>query len=103
MSCVSSSLQGRRLTLTGLGLSMPGRAYPKHAIKRVDRLLGIQHFRAERPLFYWVMLRALLGSKKHPLILVDWSRIDAPGVAFLLRAAIPLAGRSFSIYESQKA
>src|SRR3546814_9547489 len=46
------------------------------------------------------MLRALLGSLKHPLILVDWSRIDAPGDAFLLRAAIPLAGRSFPIYES---
>ncbi len=100
MSCVSSLLQGRRLTLTGLGRSMPGRAYPKHAIKRVDRLLGNQHLRAERPLFYWVMLRALLGSLKHPLILVDWSRVDAPGDAFLLRAAIPLAGRSFPIYES---
>ncbi len=76
---------------------MPGQAYPKHAIKRVDRLLGNQHLRAERPLFYWVILRALLGSMKHPLILVDWSRIDAPGNAFLLRAAIPLAGRSFPI------
>ncbi|CRM99373.1 Transposase [Pseudomonas sp. 34 E 7] len=79
---------------------MPGQAFPKHAIKRVDRLLGNQHLRAERPLFYWVILRALLGSVKHPLILVDWSRIDAPGNAFLLRAAIPLAGRSFPIYES---
>ncbi len=78
---------------------MPGQAFPKHAIKRVDRLLGNQHLRAERPLFYWVILRALLGSVKHPLILVDWSRIDAPGNAFLLRAAIPLAGRSFPIYE----
>ncbi|AZE92316.1 Mobile element protein [Pseudomonas orientalis] len=79
---------------------MPGQAFPKHAIKRVDRLLGNQHLRAERPLFYLVILRALLGSVKHPLILVDWSRIDAPGDAFLLRAAIPLAGRSFPIYES---
>ncbi|WP_256823083.1 MULTISPECIES: hypothetical protein [unclassified Pseudomonas] len=43
VSCVSSLLQGRRLTLTGLGRSMPGQAYPKHAIKRVDRLLGNQH------------------------------------------------------------
>ncbi len=78
---------------------MPGRAYPKHAIKRVDRLLGNVHLHAERPLFYWVILQALLGSLKHPLILVDWSRIDAPGKAFVLRAAIPLAGRSFPIYE----
>jgi hypothetical protein len=100
MSCVSSLLQGRRLTLTALGRFMTGRAYPKHSIKRVDRLLGNQHLRSERPLFYWVMLRALLGSLKHPLILVDWSRIDASGTAFLLRASIPLAGRSFPVYES---
>ncbi|WP_413791797.1 IS4 family transposase [Pseudomonas sp. N4] len=100
MCCVSALLQGQCLTLTALGRFMPSRAYPKHAIKRVDRLLGNPHLRAERPLFYWVMLRALLGNLKHPLILVDWSPIDAPGKFFLLRAAIPLAGRSFPIYES---
>ncbi|QAY88322.1 IS4 family transposase, partial [Pseudomonas arsenicoxydans] len=37
MCCVSSLLRGRRLTLTGLGRFMSGKAYPKHAIKRVDR------------------------------------------------------------------
>lgn len=100
MCTVAALLQGRRLTLTGLGRSMPGTAYPKHAIKRVDRLIGNAHLQAERSLFYWAMLRALLGSLKHPLILVDWSPIDAPGNYFLLRAAIPLAGRSFPIYES---
>ena len=50
---------------------MPGQAHPKHAIKRVDRLLENQHLRTERPLFYWTMVRALLGSLKNPLILVD--------------------------------
>jgi len=100
MCCVSSLLRGRRLTLTGLGRFMSGKAYPKHAIKRVDRLLGNRHLQTERSLFYWVMLRALLGPLKHPLILVDWSPIDAAGEFFLLRAAIPLAGRSFPIYES---
>lgn len=100
MCCVSALLEGRRLTLTGLGRFLPGRAYPKHAIKRVDRLLGNLHLQTERPLFYWVMLRALLGALKHPLILVDWSPIDASREFFLLRAAIPLAGRSFPIYES---
>ncbi|WP_320110005.1 IS4 family transposase [Pseudomonas sp. B21-056] len=100
MCCVSALLQGRRLTLTGIGRAMLGQAYPKHSIKRVDRLLGDARLQAERPLFYWVILRALLGTLKHPLILVDWSRIDAPGKAFLLRAAIPFAGRSYPIYES---
>lgn len=100
MCCVSSLLRGRRLTLTGLGRFMSDKAYPKHAIKRVDRLLGNRHLQSERSLFYWVMLRTLLGPLKHPLILVDWSPIDAAGEFFLLRAAIPLAGRSFPIYKS---
>jgi len=45
------------------------------------------------------MLRALLGSLKHPLILVDWSPIDAAGKLFPLRAAIPVAGRSLPVCE----
>ncbi|MET1081023.1 MAG: IS4 family transposase [Pseudomonas sp.] len=99
MCTVAALLNGCRLTLTGLGRAMPGTAYPKHAIKRVDRLLANPHLQAERPLFYWAMLRAVLGALKHPLILVDWSPIDAPGRYFLLRAALPLAGRSMAIYE----
>lgn len=99
MSAVSALLAGRRLTLTAVGRFMPGNGQPRHAIKRADRLLGNTHLHTERPLFYMMMLRALLGSVKHPLVLVDWSPVDAPGCFFLLRAAIPLAGRSFVIYE----
>lgn len=33
------------------------------------------------------MLRALLGTLKQPLILVDWSLINAEANLFLLRAA----------------
>lgn len=88
MCAVSALLAGRRLTLTALGRFMPGDGQPRHAIKRVDRLLANPHLHAERPLFYLMMLRALLGSLKHPLVLVDWSPVDAPGCFFLLRAAI---------------
>lgn len=69
--CVSTLLCGRRLTLTGLGRFFAEQAYPKHTIKRVDRLLGNRHLQTELPLFYWVMLRALLGSLKHPLSPID--------------------------------
>ncbi|TBW33918.1 IS4 family transposase [Azotobacter chroococcum] len=99
MAAVAALLQGRCLTLTALGRSLPGSAWPRHAIKRIDRLLGNRQLQAERGLFYWVMLRALLGSLRHPLILVDWSPIDAAGKLFLLRAAIPLAGRSLPVCE----
>ncbi|MGV6477259.1 IS4-like element ISAzvi5 family transposase [Azotobacter vinelandii] len=99
MAAVAALLQGRRLTLTALGRSLPGSAWPRQAIKRIDRLLGNRQLQAERGLFYWVMLRALLGSLRHPLILVDWSPIDATGNLFLLRASMPLAGRSLPVCE----
>lgn len=72
----------------------------KHSIKRVDRLLGNAQLQSERPLFYWKMLTALLGSLHHPLILVDWSPINAASDLYLLRASIPLAGRTLPVYES---
>jgi len=100
MSCVSALLHGHRLTLTDLGRAMPSEAYTKHSIKRVDRLLGNAHLQHERLLFYWKMLTALLGSLRYPLILVDWSPINAASDLYLLRASIPLAGRAFPIYES---
>lgn len=100
MSCVSALLHGHRLTLTDLGRAMPGEAYTKHSIKRVDRLLGNAQLQSERPLFYWKMLTALLGSLHHPLILVDWSPINAASDLYLLRASIPLAGRALPVYES---
>lgn len=100
MSCVASLLCGHRLTLTSLGRSLPGKAYVKHSIKRVDRLLGNRQLHLERPLFYWKMLGALLGSLRHPVILVDWSPINAASDLYLLRASIPLAGRAFPVYEA---
>lgn len=100
MSSVSALLHGHRLTLTDLGRAMPSEAYTKHSIKRVDRLLGNAHLQHERLLFYWKMLTALLGSLRYPLILVDWSPINAASDLYLLRASIPLAGRAFPIYES---
>ncbi|CAI8908658.1 transposase [Pseudomonas marginalis] len=73
MSRVSALLYGHRLTPTDLGKSMPSRAYAKHSIKRVNCLLGNVQLQPERPLFYWKMLTALIGSLRHPLILVHWS------------------------------
>lgn len=79
---------------------MPSEAYTKHSIKHVDRLLGNARLQHERPLFYWKMLTALMGSLRHPLILVDWSPINAASDLYLLRASIPLAGRAFPVCES---
>ncbi|PWV72669.1 IS4 family transposase [Halomonas sp. A11-A] len=99
LDVVGALLAERRLGVTALGRALPGPAAPKHAIKRVDRLLGNHHLHQERPLFYWLVATLLIGHTTRPLILVDWSPIDDRGRRFLLRAAVPFAGRSLPIFE----
>ncbi|WP_252860386.1 IS4 family transposase [Halomonas sp. KX33721] len=96
---VGALLGERRLGLTALGRALPGPAATKHTIKRADRLLGNPHLHQERPLFYWLVASLLMGHNTRPLILVGWSPIDDRGRQFLLRAAIPFAGRSLPIFE----
>ncbi|WP_280551819.1 IS4 family transposase [Halomonas sp. 25-S5] len=99
LDTVGALLGERRLGLTALGRALPGPVDTKHTIKRVDRLLGNHHLHQERPLFYWLVASLLIGHMSRPLILVDWSPIDDRGQQFLLRAAVPFAGRSLPIFE----
>lgn len=98
-ACVEALLMGQRLSLTAMGRRLPRQAQPKHAIKCVDRLLGNPHLQRERLWLYADVARLLVGTQRHPVILVDWSPIDDRGRHFLLRAAIPFGKRSFPIYE----
>lgn len=99
LDTVGALLSEKRLGLTALGRALPGPVATKHTIKRVDRLLGNPHLHRERPLFYWRIATLLIGHTTRPLILVDWSPIDNRGRHFLLRAAVPFAGRSLPIFE----
>ena len=67
MACVAAALQARRLTVTDLGRALPSTAYPKHSIKRVDRLAGNRHLREERGAIYSVLARWLVGTTPGPL------------------------------------
>lgn len=99
LDTVGALLGERRLGLTAIGRALPSSTDAKHANKRVDRLLGNSHPHQERPLFYWRMASLLIGHTTRPLILVDWSPLDDRGRHFLLRAAVPFAGRSLPIFE----
>ena len=92
---VRSLLFGGRLSLTALGRSGAGSAFPKHAIKRVDRLLGNKKLHGQIPEFYKLVARMLIGGRR-PVILVDWTVIGTKHIALV--AAAPLDGRSLSIY-----
>lgn len=95
---VKSLLEGKRLTLTGLGRSMRGNCSPKSAIRKVDRLLGNERLHEERHLYYQALCQKILGGLTKPLISIDWT--GAPHhLHYCIRASINIKGRSFVLYE----
>lgn len=93
---VHSLLIGGRLALTAIGRSARGETYPKHCIKRVDRLLGNKLLHKERDYFYRAIARMMIGAKKRPLVIIDWTGIGKKHSALV--AAVPIDGRSVPIY-----
>jgi hypothetical protein len=86
-----------RLTMAAIGRALPGRTDPKHAIKRVDRLLANGHLLCERWTFFSALAAWLLGDFRRPVILIDWTKA-ADGFHALV-AATPIGGRAMPLYE----
>jgi hypothetical protein len=98
-AATDSLVEGRKLSLVGLGRSIKSETTTKYNIKRVDRLLGNRKLEQECASFYRAMSRIVLGSQSRPLILVDWSGLTRCGEFLLLRAATPVGGRAITLYE----
>ena len=96
---VMAALSGTRLTVTDLGRCIDSLAKPKHCIKRSDRLLSNRHLHAEREAIYAHLVQRPIGTRKRPIIIVDWSDLDACKRHFLLRASLAVEGRSVTLYE----
>lgn len=98
IDAVRGLLAGQSLQLTAIGRHLPGTTTEKHAIKRIDRLLANVHLAGDRIYLYHWQAQQLIGNKKHPIILVDFSDVDAARTRFILCASIPLGGRALPIY-----
>lgn len=96
---VMAALSGRRLTVTDLGRSIDSLAKQKHCIKRADRLLSNMHCHAQREAIYAALVQRLIGNRKRPIIIIDWSDMDKCKRHYLLRASLAVEGRSFTLYE----
>lgn len=96
---VHALLDGARLSLTHLGRFRQGDAFVKHHIKAVDRLLGNPQLHQERTGIYTAMARQLLHTLSRPLIIIDWADCELERELLILRAAIPMPGRTFTLYE----
>ncbi len=49
---------------------------------------------------YAAMARWLIHHQPRPVIIVDWSELKANGSLHLLRAAIPIGGRTLTVFEA---
>ena len=98
-ACVLAAIDGRRLSVTGLGRAIDSPAKEKHCIKRADRLLSNINLYREYHDIYHTFTRLIVGATHRPVILVDWSDMDTCKRHFLLRAAIAIEGRSLTLYE----
>src|SRR5918992_3177425 len=96
---VMAALRGEVLTVTHLGRSITSEAKEKHCIKRADRLLSNRRLHRERRTIYALLRQWLIGNKQRPVIIVDWSDMDECKRHFLVRASVPLYGRSLTLYE----
>jgi hypothetical protein len=96
---VMAALEGQSLTVTHLGRAIRSDAQERHCIKRADRLLSNGHLHMAYLDIYACITRWLIGSQTRPVIVVDWSDMDECKRHYLLRASIPLQGRSLTLYE----
>ena len=99
-AAVDAVLVGASVSVTAMGRHLP--ASPtriKHSIKRVDRLVGNTRLYEERKCYYQAICNWLLKGLPEPVILIDWSDFSKDRHHQLLRAAIPVGGRSIALYE----
>ncbi len=99
MAAVGSGLTGASVSITTLGRAISGPAFIKHKIKRLDRLVGNRHLKFDRLGLYGAMTQCLLKSLPLPLIIVDWSPLTDDQSQQLLRASLPVGGRTITLYE----
>ena len=99
MVMVEACIQGKKLSITGLGRAIKNAVYEKHNIKRADRLIGNFTLNQERGLLYKMMGKWIIGNQKQPVILVDWSDLRENRSFHLLRASLPVGGRALALYD----
>jgi len=99
IAAVLALTNGAKASITSLGRNLDGDVYDKHKIKRMDRLLSNKYLCNECLFIYSALTQQLLKGIREPIISIDWSPLCADQSWQLLRAAIPVGGRSLTLYE----
>lgn len=98
LRAVEALIAGRRLTLMDVARSWPGAERVRAPLKAFDRLLSNRHLHSEREQVYAGMARWLLRGER-PVIVIDWSDLKEDKHWCLLRAAVPVGGRTLPVLD----
>lgn len=98
LRAVEALISGRRLTLIDVARSWPEALRVRAPLKAFDRLLSNPHLHSEREIIHADMARWLLRARQ-PIIVIDWSDLKADKAWCLLRAAVPVGGRTLPVLD----
>lgn len=96
LAAVEAIVCARRLSVTSVGRAVAGRTFPKHGIKRIDRLLSNPRMWLDRFKYFRGLASVVIGSCPRPVVLIDWTK--CVGGQHALAAAVPVGGRAVPIY-----
>lgn len=99
MLATKSVLDGSDLTLSKIGRAINTDTTVKHAIKRIDRLLGNRSLHREKDVIYKWHASLITRANPFPVVLVDWSDVREQLRHMTLRASIAVKGRAVTLYE----
>jgi hypothetical protein len=99
LGAVGALIRGRRLVLMDLARAWPGAARVRAPLKRLDRLLSNPRLEQEGEQLYGAMTHWLVRQPR-PVIVIDWSDLKPDGSLHLLRAGIPIGGRTLTVLEA---
>lgn len=90
----------KELRLTILGRAIDSDIQERSGIQKVNRLLGNRHLLAEQKVISQAVATLLIGNKKHPIIIVDWTKYPNSEDA-VIRASLATEGRALTVYEER--
>lgn len=96
---VTATINTKKLVLTAIGRAMDS-IQERSGIQKVNRLLGNPHLLMERKKIALRVSDILISNKKHPSILVDWTKYPE-SKDVVLRASLVAEGRSLTLYEER--
>ena len=99
MLATRAVLDGSELTLTKIGRALDTDTTVKHAIKRIDRLLGNHNLHREKESIYKWHTSFITQANPFPVVLVDWSDVREQLRYMTLRASVSVKGRVGTLYE----